>query len=486
MTPRTLLEHLVEHAGRRPTAPALIDDQRVVTYTDLVELVAGGAALLADRGVRPGDRVLLQGHNSVALAVAYFATHAAGAVAVPVDAALSADALRHVIEECSPALLARVSGSSATAPPGLPVVDLAELGDRRAGPDLLRMPDPEQDADILFTTGTAGRQKGVLLSHANIAAAARHISTFMRQEPSDVELVPVPFSHSFGLGRLRCMAFTGNTVVPLPGIRFPAQLAEALERHRATGLAVVPAVMALLRRNAAPDEIPALSSLRYVELASAPIASDVRAWVLEAMPRTRLIHTYGLTEASRAAYVELADDESTRGSIGLPSANVEIEIRGEDGKQVDPGAEGEIWIRGPMVMRGYWGRPELTTAALQDGWLRTGDLAVRAPNSAVYLRGRASDMINVGGLKVAPEEVERLLLEHDAVGDAVCVGVPDPNGISGQRVKAYVVVKAEIGGAALVAWLRKRGLEAYKIPIAVDQIASIPRTASGKPLRRLL
>jgi long-chain acyl-CoA synthetase len=282
------------------------------------------------------------------------------------------------------------------------------------------------------------------------------------------------------------MAFVGSTLVPVPGMRIPAEMVGAIAKHRATGFAMVPAGIALLRRAGRDLLETVVDQLRYVEIASAAIAPDVRDWLLDTLPKTRVMHSYGLTEASRACVVDLRSEVGRRGSIGFASPNVEIEIRDATNRRVAAGVEGEIHVCGAMIMREYWRQPERTSEVLRDGWLRTGDIAHMDADGAIHLRGRSSDMINVGGMKVAPDEVERLLLEHPDVTDAACVGIADSRGISGERVKAFVVCKKSVDPGALLEWIRGKGLETYKVPVVVEESVTIPRTQNGKILRRLL
>ena len=476
---RTLVEALLDPADRRASRTALITPSRRVRYDELARIVASGAQRLRDHGVKRGDRVLLRVPNSVEFVGAYYSIHSAGAVAVPTDTDTSPARLRAIVDDCQPALF--VSDLSALELPFLSAASFAE-GDRVSGAPL---PDLSDDADILYTTGTTGRPKGVVLTHRNIASAALNIASFLEQRPDDVEVVPVPFSHSFGLGRIRCMALIGNAVIPVAGMRNLAALLDTLVTEQATGLAMVPAGMALLRR-IRRDLGSAVSTLRYLELCGAPIDSDLRAWVLDVLPSVRVFHTYGLTEASRAAFVDLRQNHVRHGSIGRPSPNVEIELRADDGRVVTEGTEGEIWVRGEMVMREYWRRDDLTKAAVVDGWLKTGDIASADSHGNIVLSGRLSDTINVGGMKVAPVEVEELLARYPGIIEVACAGTPDPNGISGERVKAFVVAETDLVTADVLSWLQRQGLEPYKMPIAVERIASLPRTSSGKIMRYVL
>jgi long-chain acyl-CoA synthetase len=476
VTTTSLLEALDRHARERPTTPALIAGQVIVTFGELAARIRGGADVLRHAGVEPGTRVVLKGPNGVEWVAAYFAIHAGGGVAVPVDAEASVSSVEQIVARTAARVVVSDDGPEhvalrrvgATAGAGMPVL-------ARSSDDV---------ADILFTTGTGSAPKGVVLTHGSITEAARNTSAFLGQLVDDVEVHCLPLSHSFGLGRLRCAALVGTTLVLEPGMRNPMAVLAALEKHQATGLALVPAGFALLRRLAKDRLARAGRWLRYVEIGSATMPAEVREWLVATLRDARLCHHYGLTEASRAAFVELQSPEGRAGSIGRPSPNVGIEVRAPDGRAVEDGAEGELWVTGGMLAREYLGDPELTRATLQGGWLRTGDLGYRRADGALFLKGRSSDTINVGGLKVSPVEIEEILHRYPGIQDSACVGSPD--GISGERVIAFYVAEAPVNANAVSGWMRGLGVEAYKIPARFERVAELPRTASGKLLRRLL
>jgi long-chain acyl-CoA synthetase len=276
------------------------------------------------------------------------------------------------------------------------------------------------------------------------------------------------------------------------GLKSPAALVDALVRHQATGFSLVPAGFALLRKLTKTLLGKTAGHLRWVEIGSAAMPAEVRDWLVELLPQTRLCHHYGLTEASRAAFVELGSPEGRRGSIGRASPNVELWVQHEEGRPAEPGEEGELCVRGGMIAREYLGQERGAGQELGDDFVRTGDIATRDVDGYFHLRGRISDRINVGGLKVDPEEVERELLQHPDVRDAACVPMADPSGFTGERVKAFVVPRpgddavATLTAAALGDWLRRRNVEAHKLPAAVVCVTELPRTASGKLLRRKL
>lgn len=477
----TLLTHLLTIAGNHPDRIALRHGNEAVSYAAFRTRILTTAARLRGIGVTEGDRVLICGGNTPAVPVLYFAVHALGAVAVPlapdtpesVLAALAADAGARLAVVEKPAnnmpceVLSLAAAAASTA----------------AGPEIEPVCCPDAVADLLYTTGTTGRKKGVVLTQANILAAARNINEFVGNGPQDVEVVPLPLSHSFGLGRLRCLALTGHTLVLEPGVGTGATVVKRILDIRATGLAMVPAGFDILRRMTGDVLGQARDHLRYIEIGSAPMKLETRQWLTALLPNTRICHHYGLTEASRAAFTEYHGDAHKPGTAGRAAPNVEIVICDEKGRRQPAGETGEVVVNGGMVMREYWKQPELTDQTLCREGLKTGDIGYVDADGYLFLIGRRNDVINVGGRKVAPDEIEDLLLQLDGVTDAGCVAEPDE--LLGECVKAYLVADRDIRQSEVVAFMRSR-VEECKIPQVIERIARIPRTNSGKIQRQML
>jgi long-chain acyl-CoA synthetase len=262
-----------------------------------------------------------------------------------------------------------------------------------------------------------------------------------------------------------------------------------MAEFRATGFASVPAGVALLlnERGSVLDRYA--DQLQYLEIGSSAMPLAHKRQLMEALPKTRICMHYGLTEASRSAFLSFHDDADRLDSIGRPSPGVEMRIVDQTGTEVDDGVEGEIEVRGDHLMSGYWHDPALSETTLRDGWLRTGDLGYRDANGYFYLKSRTTDMINVGGRKVSPLEIEDVLMSHPAIADCACVGVPDAQGLSGEMISAFLVADPVYGNLPKfsdLAKLLRQNLEPYKIPRRFAWIDEIPKSPSGKVLRRAL
>lgn len=445
-------------------------------------MVRAAASRLLQAGLRPGDRVLLCGPNSPEWAAAYFGIHAAGGVATPVDADIPGQDACWVAEN-SQARLALTTRSLGLATATEDLSAFVRPGERQ----LATAPRCTMDeaADLLYTTGTTGPRKGVLLEHRHIAQAALNVNALLRPQPCDVELVPIPLSHSFGLGRLRCMAQSGHALALEAGMRNPARLLKRLLDLKATGLSLVPAGFQLILRMTGDRLAEARDYLGYVEILGAPMPMATKQKLMELLPRTRLCHHYGLTEASRATFIEYHAEPHKLATIGRPSPNVEVEIHDSHDRPRPPDQHGELVVRGGMVMKEYWRQPDLTRQVMHDGWLRTGDCGFQDADGYFHLVGRDTDLVNVAGLKVSPEEIEQHLNTHPAIVESACLGIPDPHGITGECVMACLVIRSHVTDEELVDWLRAR-LEEFKIPRVWQRVDRIAKTSSGKIQRHLM
>jgi long-chain acyl-CoA synthetase len=477
-----LVATLLARADACPDRPAVRTPTGVISYGMLAGMVRSAAARVRPALGTRGRRVVLCGPNSPELAAAYFAVHAAGGVAVLLDADVPVASARWIVEDAEARLVLCAQDFD------LPV-QVAGLADWCRA-DEARQPASlhcalEDPADLLYTSGTTGRRKGVLLTHENIAQAALNVNAFVGTRGDDLECLPLPLSHSFGLGRLRSMAQAGHCLLLLPGMRNPAAVLKQLLDAKATGLALVPAGFDLVLRMTKDRLGDAREHLRWIEIGSAAMRPETKRKLLDLLPETRICHHYGLTEASRAAFLEYHADRDHLASIGRPAPNVEMAVRDDAGHDVPDGQEGEIVVRGSMVMQQYWRQPELTRDALRGGWLRTGDQGHRDADGYYYLTGRKGDLVNVGGRKVSPQEVEQALNAHPAVVESACVGTADPQGIVGECLKACVVLRSEVRDEQLIEWLRPR-VEEYKIPRIWQRVEKIAKTASGKIQRHLM
>jgi long-chain acyl-CoA synthetase len=480
-----LRQAAADHADR----PAVRMDAEVLTYADLWDAAARVAGLLATLGVEPGDRVGIMLPNVPAFPIAYYGTLAAGGVVVPMNPLLKSREVAYYLGDSGAKVLFAWHGAAGEAAKGAAdtgarVVDVADplltLADQDPAQVTADRGD-DDDAVILYTSGTTGRPKGAELTHANLTRNAElTATTLLKSGTADVVMGCLPLFHVFGLTcGLNATIASGSTLTLLP--RFdPGKALEIIQRDRVTIFEGVPTMYAAMLHHT--GERPDVSSLRLCISGGAAMPVEVMRGFEEAFGCI-ILEGYGLSETSPVASFNHPDKVRKPGSIGTPIAGVEMRLIDADGADVPAGEIGEIAIRGHNVMKGYWGRPDATAEAIQDGWFRTGDLARVDEDGYYYIVDRKKDLIIRGGYNVYPREIEEVLYEHPDVAEAAVIGIPHPE--LGEDVGAAVKLKP--GGTATPADLRafvRERVAAYKYPRHVWIVDDLPKGPTGKILRR--
>jgi long-chain acyl-CoA synthetase len=483
------LPRFADRVAFRELDPDTLAERRVLTYEALARAARGAAAGLRGHGVAPGARVGVCLPNGAGLVLGYYATWLAGATVVPVNPLAHEREIEQQLADGAVSLVVTDAGAGRGAAErlALPVLDSEAFRALEGLPPIAPADcRPAEDvAVILYTGGTTGPPKGAMLTHRNLVVNTLQFATWYAFAPGEeTSLAVIPMYHSGGMsGVMNVPLSAGATVVAVP--RFgAAAVARAVSRHRVTRLFGVPTMFIALL-NDAEGRRADYAWLRACRTNAAPLPPAVKAAFDELVGREVLVEGYGLTETSPLTHANpLA--AARPGSIGIPLADTDARIVDlETGADVSPGAPGELLIRGPQVMRGYWNRPDETARAIEDGWFHTGDVAEMDADGYFRIVDRKKDMINTAGFKVWPREVEEALYEHPAVRLAAVVGVADT--YRGEAVKAYVVLKDGERATAddLVGFCRAR-LTAYKVPRRVEFRAELPITSTGKLLRRLL
>ena len=496
---------LLEGAGRFGSRQALADPVESVTYAELGAQASQLGRALQGLGLEPGERSLVVLPNSVNFVRAHFANVLAGLISVPCDASLTADTLAALAASCGPcclltdpAALARLTeksplpacirevvvfAASRPASSGVARVSLAsELMAAQPGDLFDRARGEQEIAALMYTTGTTGRPKGVQLTNANILAALRSIVEFATYTPDDREVVILPLSHNFGLGHVYCNLMSGGAVYTENGLARAGRVLKAVESFGATGFPGTPMGFGLLIDQYGPVLAQKARNLRFSVINSAPLPPERTAQLQRLLPQLDIMIYYGLTEASRTSFISLtrAGPDYYR-SAGRPMKHVEVQIHGVACAALKAGEQGEVVIRGPAVSRGYWGNPEETGQVFRDGWMHTGDLGHLDPKGYLWITGRIKDVINVGGYKVNPAEVEKVLLAWPGVRDAAAVGLEGVGGFTGETVVAALVGDAGFvpDEAALQQHCLAR-LEKFKVPARFVIVPEITRGNTGK------
>jgi len=481
--------HLHEHARRRPHALACADGARALTFRTLARVVGAWVEVLERAGAGPGERVALFLGNGAQLVAAYLAARSLGAPVVAGNPRAPLARRRALVDDAAPRALvctrrgweelrgALPGAAAEQAPAGLgPAAWVARL------PAAAPHPQPPDLAALIYTSGSTGPPKGVMLSAPNMAAIAEAGCAFVGLGPEDRVGVASPLFHLYGLRDVDACLRAGAAMVLLGEAAYPARVLGRMAEAGVTGLSTVPSGMAMVQTRYAPLLAACRTRLRYLAMGAAVATPELLAGLARALPETRLLVTYGLTEASRVCYREVREPRPEQGSVGTPYPGVRVWVTDETGAPVPDGTCGRVRVQSAMVMAGYWRRPEHTARALaEDGTLVTPDRGRMDANGALHLMGRVDDVINSGGEKIAPEQVEAVLREDPDIADAAVVGVADPNGILGQVVKACVVPRA--GAAPDLDALRRRcarHLEPHQVPAVWELHRALPRSEIGK------
>ncbi len=532
--PLTLPESLVRSAREHPGRTALVFAGRRTSYAELLALVERASGALAALGVGKDSRVAIHLPNLPQLVIAYHAALALGAQVVLTNPLYTDDELVHQWNDagCTVAVVADWIWRDERLPrlrKRLPVrhwlvasipelfgwpkswlarrklaalepprcADLSGVvGARpflksvRSAPrrPLQRPPALDDLAVLQYTGGTTGRSKGAMLSHRNLACNVQQLDGWFGRLPrgQEVFLAVLPYFHVFGLTVcLNHPLWVAGTIVLQADPRDAAAIAAAIAEHRVSVLALVPAMFHAI--TTLPDvESLDLTSVKGVFSGSAPLPLAT-ARRFEQLTRGTIVEGYGLTETSPVTHCNPLRGERREGTIGLPVSDTDARIVAVDdaSEEVAPGEAGELLLRGPQVMRGYWNAPEETAGALRDGWLHTGDLATMDAEGYFRIVGRKKELILCGGYNVYPDEVDRVLAAHPAVAEAATIGVPDAR--LGEIVKSFIVLRAgqSVDAAALAAYAREH-LAPYKVPREIAFRSSLPRSTVLKVLRREL
>lgn len=481
------------------------EDVRELTNVDIAREAAQLAVGLHTLGIQKGDRVIVMMVNCPEVIISYQAIARAGAVIIPVMPLLKAPEVRYIAENSaakaiitSPILLPLLRGALADITTMQHIIctgDTPESGTAHTGPSIHAYRDvvnsgvegaedflkpvqdvsPDDVAVILYTSGTTGRPKGVVLTHRNLisnAIGGRGPERESRDE--ETNLAVLPLAHAYGIVAANVFFLRGLTIIAHPRFDTSAVLS-AIERYRIASFAGVPAMFVALLYTPDADKYDT-SSLQTCVSGSAPLPVAI----LESFEQKfgcRILEGYGLSEASAVLTGHGLDMPRKAGSVGKPIAGVEVVVVDEHDQPVPVGEVGEVIARGPNIMHGYYNMPEETKATLRDGWLHTGDMGRFDEDGYLYIVERKKDLIIRGGFNIYPRDVEEVLNSHPAVLEASVVGVPSER--MGEEVKAFVVTRSPVDAETLMTYCRQ-SLANYKTPSQIEFINALPRNAVGK------
>lgn len=484
---KTIAEQIFSYAQSTPDKIAVSDGKRSVSYAELaLHILYAKNILVEDCKLKKGDCVILASAKELEFVSVYFACHLCGAIVLPIDPETNEKRLSVICEKTNPKIV--VGSNRQLEYRCLSYENFVKTENDSCEINFLisqvKYPSLDDIADIIFTTGTTGVPKGVTLTQKNISAAALNINTFIKNTTDDVEMLALPVSHSFGLGRLRCVLSNGQTLILLGSFANMKRFFRYMEEFKVTGFGMVPASWALIKKMSGNKIADFSNQLRYVEIGSAPMPMEDKKLLCNLLPDTRICMHYGLTEASRSAFIEFHLENGLLHTVGKQSPNMYITICDENGNELPVDTEGEICVEGDAVTNGYYKADEVNAISFWGKKFRTGDWGQIDKNGYLTLKSRKKELINVGGKKVSPIEVEEVLKGFDFIQDCACIGVPDPNNVLGEVVKAFIVTDEpdKITLDNMNSLIGKQ-IETYKLPVVYEVIDAIPKTSSGKVQR---
>lgn len=475
MHPCSVVECIIRNAEIIPQQEAIRFSNTSCNYAELVRGIRSAAAFIQQRGYH---WQLLKAEKRPEFIYAYFGGHLAGVVNILVDPHTTEEGLQHILRALNehPAIAAELAEQARTDFPWEQIAECAESD--------LPLPQADRTADLMFTSGTTGVPKCVPLQHGNILASAQNINAYIGNQPGDKEVLALPLCHSFGLGRLRCQLIRGGSTVILPNFGNERKIVRALQEEGVVGFSMVPAAWLYLKKLCAEKFFAAAQQLHYIEIGSAALPLEDKQLLVTRLPNTRICMHYGLTEASRSAFIDFRADAAHLDTIGKPAPNTSIRILAPDGTPCPTGAEGELAVCGAHVINSYLNVSQQESHF--GSYFRTGDLGYEDSDGYLHLVGRLKEVINTGGKKVSPQEVEDVINTFPGVAECACIGIPDPGGFLGEIIEAHLVPLAgqELNIEALDQLCRSK-LEPHKVPARYHlRHTALPRTLSGKLQRR--
>jgi len=471
-----ILDFFDNSVHKFPNKTAIVTKERTCTYRELAKLSDSTTSLLSKYPQKSVISIIME--NSIDSVGVYLGTLRSGCTAHLISKNASENSMHEQLTSADPALIIGPKLIIDKIETSVTKTDFSNIPNATC--ENKRKIESSDIAYLIYTSGTTSKPKGSTVSHSNVVFTTRNIVDVLGYTETDNDLLPLPLSHSFGLGCIHTSFYVGSTLILHQNTMNPLEIFESIKEHRVTTFAAVPSTLTKLL-NEYPDKMKQyFANIRLVITNSTTIPQETVTSFQQILKKGKLATYYGLTEASRSTFM-IFDSEGKETSVGLPAPNVQIKLVDENGRETN---DGEIWIKGPNVIKHYW-HNETFDSSIIDGWLRTGDLGYLDGEGYLYLKGRVDDTINIAGEKVNPLEVERVVKLLSDVEDAVVIGTKHET--FGYVVKLFVkkITNSSITKSDIVTHCIKH-LERYKVPVYIEFIDDFPRTEYGKIKRFML
>lgn len=480
MEKRSIVKCIYLHSCKHPDKTAIIGTDIIVSYNEFWKLIVACAALLKDNGVEKGDRIVLEASHTVEYLAFVYGIQLVGAVDVPVESGAPKERVDEISHEIAPKLV--IMGKNLLHFFNTTLEELSIPNDLN-----FIFPEESQLQEILFTTGTTGKSKGVMVTHYAQMNMCESQNAVLNYSEDNVWLIPTPMNHAAGLRKTHMSMVRGSTVLLIEGFKNLKIFFDSMKKYNVTSLYLPPSAVHYILMLASKELAKYDEQLDFLYSSSSALSGGDKEKLIEILPHVRKFDAYGGSEVGAVCYIDYNSVNRGAGCVGKANDGVDIFIVDEDYKPMiaskdDPGI---IAIRSNTVTAGYWNEPEITANTIQDGVIYMTDLGYIDDEGYLFLVGRRDDVINIGGLKVAPTEVEDVALRYPFIADCACVPFEDKS--FGRVMKMFVVMKpsCEFDMDSLVSFLEAK-LEAYKIPKYIECIFEIPKTYNGKTDRKKL
>lgn len=477
----TILHYIQKYAQTQPDTMAVCELRKSVTYKEYWSSIRKTAGVLMGMGIRKGDHVMLRCTQNIDYLTVFSALQYMQALVIPVEKSTSVERVLEIGGRVDSECL--ISDKEADGISSIKIKDIIARAKDADEADL-ELPGENDRSMLLFTTGTTGSSKGVVMLHRGDVGIAGNVIEGTSMKKGNVEIIPMPLNHSFGIRRYQSDMVNGGTVCLMDGMVFIGTLWKLVEKYGATSMAISPASLGMIFHLSDERIADYADQLDYIQIGSAPLAEADKEKLLRLLPGTRLYNFYGSSEAGCACILEFSGNGNKTGCIGRPTVNSIVRFTDDAGNVVEngsPEAPALLSWGGSIVMEGYYNDPDLTAETLVGGYVRTKDLAYLDEDGDCILVGRADDVINYGGSKISPAEIENLALGYEYIDDVAFTSISDP--ITGELPVILVIQKDGYDEAEFERFLTDR-LESYKLPRKYIYVDNIPKTFKGSVLRK--
>lgn len=474
----SLVEHIYEFSLVQPTKICIIDEKHVLTYYQYFEKALLARGFLKRIGINTGDRIIIRATQTIPYLTMQLGIQLCGAIFVPIEKGLEKEKIKEIILDTNAkCLLIENDTPLQTDISQYNYNEIFNLSEKYNCDEYI-FPKGNTISEILFTTGTTGKSKGVVMSHNGCIAVAENVKFGTSMEEDNLEIIPIPLNHSYALRRYYGNMINGSTVIIMMGVLNVKKFFSYMDEYNVSALALVPAAIEIITKLSGDKISEYKNQLKYIQIGSAALPDAKKKMLKKLLPGVALYNFYGCTEAGCSSLYNFNVENELENCIGIPTKNSKIKFVDEKNNYIVPTIDkpGLLVTSGEMLMECYWNDLEETKKALKNGEIYSNDLAYINNEGQILLIGRADDIININGNKVSPLEVEEVALKISEIKDCACISINDK-----ENAKLYVVVKDDEDISLItIRTLLSKYLEKYKVPKYIEKIQEIPRTFNGK------